>query len=315
MKKIVLAGILICIVFAWACNSEYPGFRKTDGGLYYKFHVTNKSAIRPSAGDILTVLMTYRTPDSIIFSSSDIPEPFRFPLDEPAFQGDIFEGLAMMHLGDSATFIVSADSLKVYGDLPMNLREAVVYFDVKLLSVQRKAEFEKEKERMQATERKALEKMQAVEDEAIAQYISDNNIRIQPSSSGLYVRWIKKGRGGFAVSGQVVEIHYKARFLDGEKIFASRDEAGESIFFELGSGFEIAAVEEALLLMNPGSHASLIVPSKLAYGNSGIRGAVPPYSPLLFDLELVAVYDKQAYKGKMEQLEILKISEYLKKTN
>jgi hypothetical protein len=46
--------------------------------------------------------------------------------------------------------------------------------------------------------------------------------------------------------------------------------------------------DEALQLMNKGTKATLIIPSKLAYGEQGYS-VVPPFNPLVFDMELVDV--------------------------
>jgi FKBP-type peptidyl-prolyl cis-trans isomerase len=39
--------------------------------------------------------------------------------------------------------------------------------------------------------------------------------------------------------------------------------------------------------MNEGGKATLIIPSKLAYKDRGAGNTIPPYSPLVFDVELI----------------------------
>ena len=41
--------------------------------------------------------------------------------------------------------------------------------------------------------------------------------------------------------------------------------------------------------MNEGGKATLIIPSKLAYKDKGAGDVIPPFSPLVFDVELVEV--------------------------
>ena len=47
----------------------------------------------------------------------------------------------------------------------------------------------------------------------------------------------------------------------------------------------ITAWQEALAMMNPGSTATLLVPSRLAYGKNGYPGFIAPDTPLVFTFE------------------------------
>jgi FKBP-type peptidyl-prolyl cis-trans isomerase len=62
----------------------------------------------------------------------------------------------------------------------------------------------------------------------------------------------------------------------------------EPIEFTLGAGEVIPGWEEGIALMNEGGKATIIIPSKLAYGASA-NGKIAAYSPLVFDVELVKV--------------------------
>jgi len=49
---------------------------------------------------------------------------------------------------------------------------------------------------------------------------------------------------------------------------------------------------EGLMLMSEGSTYRLYIPSNLAYGKDGIQGIIPPYSTLIFDVELLEILDE-----------------------
>jgi len=51
------------------------------------------------------------------------------------------------------------------------------------------------------------------------------------------------------------------------------------------------------MLMSPGSVYKLYIPSKLAYGREGIQGVIPPYSTLIFLVELIQVVDQDSDDG------------------
>jgi FKBP-type peptidyl-prolyl cis-trans isomerase len=51
---------------------------------------------------------------------------------------------------------------------------------------------------------------------------------------------------------------------------------------------------EALQLMKTGSSWRLFIPAKLAYGEAGARGAIPPNATLIFEVELLSINDNAA---------------------
>lgn len=60
--------------------------------------------------------------------------------------------------------------------------------------------------------------------------------------------------------------------------------------FAIGVRQVIPGWDEGLLLLPKGSKAKLIIPSELGYGERGDgRGVIPPFAPLVFDIELIDV--------------------------
>jgi len=84
-----------------------------------------------------------------------------------------------------------------------------------------------------------------------------------------------------------VKVHYTGTLLNGTKFDSSRDR-NEPFEFTLGQGQVIKGWDEGIALMNVGGKATLVIPSTIAYGDRDM-GTIPPYSTLVFDVELMDV--------------------------
>jgi len=105
--------------------------------------------------------------------------------------------------------------------------------------------------------------------------------------SGLQYEVVQAGDGGERPTRESkVRTHYHGTFIDG-KVFDSSYERGQPAEFPVGG--VIAGWTEALQLMTRGAKWRLYVPYKLAYGAQGSPGGIPPYSTLIFDVELLDI--------------------------
>ena len=89
---------------------------------------------------------------------------------------------------------------------------------------------------------------------------------------------------GRTANGASVSVHYTGRFLD-DRVFDSSVQRGQPAAFRIGE--VIAGWNEALLAMKKGEKRLLVIPPELGYGERGYPGAIPPYSFLAFEVELL----------------------------
>ncbi len=299
MKYKNLAFLLLIATVAVSITgcSEHRGFKKTDDGLYYKIHVKSDDTTTLRTGMILTLNLKYSINDSVLFNSVDVPREFMLPLSEPTYKGDLYTGLAMLHPGDSASFITSADSffLKTVRMPSMPDSSFIgkeVIFDVKVISAKTQAQMEEEyKAKMEAAK--------TAEQTDLAAFIKNKNITVAPLPSGLYFIETKKGSGVKPKVGDYAKIHLIVSTVKGDTLHSSYDR-GEPLLWENGKDFDNKGVTEALSLMSKGSKASIIVPSALAFGEQGRGEMVPPYTTLVYDLEMVDVVSKAQYQKEQE---------------
>lgn len=103
--------------------------------------------------------------------------------------------------------------------------------------------------------------------------------------SGLQYKVLQAGEGEKPTATSTVTVHYEGRLLDGT-VFDSSYKRGETISFGLNQ--VIRGWTEGLQQMNPGSKYELYIPYNLAYGERGSGQQIPPYSTLIFVVELMS---------------------------
>ena len=104
--------------------------------------------------------------------------------------------------------------------------------------------------------------------------------------SGLQYEVLVEGNGKQPKATDRVQCHYEGTLIDGT-VFDSSIRRGEPAVF--GVSQVIAGWVEALQLMKEGAKWRLYIPQNMAYGAHGAGEQIPPYSALVFDVELIKV--------------------------
>ena len=104
--------------------------------------------------------------------------------------------------------------------------------------------------------------------------------------SGLQYEVITEGTGKKPAATDRVQCHYEGTLIDGT-VFDSSIRRGEPAVF--GVNQVIRGWVEALQLMQEGAKWRLYIPQDMAYGANGAGEMIPPYSALIFDVELIKV--------------------------
>lgn len=133
--------------------------------------------------------------------------------------------------------------------------------------------------------RSERQKALAVEGE---KYLEENRQRegVNSTETGLQFRVITQGEGPIPSRKDHVRVHYTGKLIDGT-VFDSSVARGEPAEFPV-SGV-IAGWIEALTLMPVGSKWELAIPYNLAYGERGAGASIPPFSTLIFEVELLEI--------------------------
>ena len=206
------------------------------------------------------------------------------------FLGEGFtEAIGMVPEGGTMRFVIpSALAYDSAGYEQYILPYTPLVVRLKMNRVMDKAAYEKRQAALEAEREAERERMMALESKTIADYISANGITEAPTETGLYILQQEEGEGDVAQWGDEVGVHYVLKNLDDEQLESSYD-YDRPMYFKIGGGEMIPAIEEAVMTMAPGAKVTLITPSALAFGEVDLGETLPPYSPLKIELELVEV--------------------------
>ena len=124
--------------------------------------------------------------------------------------------------------------------------------------------------------------------EAGEKYLTENAKKdgVITLPSGLQYQVLKEGNGKKPSAKDSVKCHYEGFLIDGT-VFDSSVQRGEPAVFGLQQ--VIAGWTEGLQLMQEGAKYRFFIPYRLAYGEGGAGGSIPPYAALIFDVELIQV--------------------------
>jgi peptidylprolyl isomerase len=108
---------------------------------------------------------------------------------------------------------------------------------------------------------------------------------------------IEPGKGAEAVAGKTVVLHYRGKFLNGVQFDSSydrenpetREKVAVPIEWTVGSEEMIKGFDDGVKGMKVGGKRRVIVPHQLAYGPEGKMPLIPPFTTLVFELELLEV--------------------------
>ncbi len=218
--------------------------QQTASGVYYVVLDTQESTRSPERGDLLTLNIEGGYLDGSTITTEN--PIVRFP-----YQADIIN----IQVEDVLSLFKEGDKVKIF----ISNGNPVVFYDIEIQKIRS-------------------------EDEQIADYITENELEVEVTNSGLHYVIEEEGTGNNPIQGNFVRVNYRLFDMQ-NRLLDSSNSAGFS--FTLGSGV-ITGFSEAVALLKQGGAGRFILPSSIAYGIQGTR-SILPYSPLVFEIELISV--------------------------
>ena len=144
--------------------------------------------------------------------------------------------------------------------------------------------FQEQEKKQRAAAAERFKANKAAGEKYLADNANKDNVKVTPS--GLQYVVLKEGNGKKPKSTDTVVCHYEGTLIDGT-MFDSSIKRGEPASFALNQ--VIAGWTEGLQLMQEGAKFRFFIPYHLGYGERGAGPSIPPFSALVFDVELIEV--------------------------
>ncbi len=288
MNKLILT-LSLCFSFIVLAQAQ-DNVIKTPQGISIKV-VTNNQGNKIKLNDVITFDIVQKTDkDSVLFSSYKLGHPIKMQVRPSQNVGDLMDVFTRLAAKDSACVAIPSDSIFKGQESrrPTFLPKGCsVLVNLKVAKVQ--------------TQEEAINEIKTEETTAANKYIADNKLPLKTTPSGLKYLITQPSVKRKALAGDTLLVNYVGRTTNG-KVFDSSikteaEKAGlnqpgrnyEPLQVVVGTGAVIKGWDEGLLLLNEGAKAKFVIPSNLAYGQSGAGADIPPYSTLIFDVEIVKI--------------------------
>ncbi|PLK46217.1 MULTISPECIES: FKBP-type peptidyl-prolyl cis-trans isomerase [Emticicia] len=271
------SGLVLAASLLFSCD-QFKVTQDADGSKYQIHELGNGK--KAKEGDIVTFDLIVKAPNDTVFTNTyKRGEPIMMRLQKGAFKGSFENSLFHISEGDSATIFVSSDSLFIRAQQPMPAGVAKgsdMQFLVKVKKVQTMEDFEKAQQAKKNDEVKIMD-----------EYAKKNFPNATKTQYGMYRVVVKEGTGATITAGKSVKVEYTGKLITG-KVFDS-SVGKDPLELTVGQGMVIPGWEQALMMMKKGEKSIFFIPSNLAYGEQGAGGVIPPYSPLIFEMEIIDV--------------------------
>lgn len=301
-----LLTFLVLIFAIFACEKPRENDKneyKLPSGVIFQILERNPKAEKLKEGEyammhLISKVDTIEVDNSYQRALTDTSFRNGFPVLIKVEKGMPTEVLPFLQVGDSLKIKVSLDTLvKRYPYFDQFAQEMQtkgkknVYFEywVRITGKKTKEQIQKEAQLAEQKQQENLKKKELEEERKLEAYIKENKLEMQKTASGLYYKITKTApENPQAKAYDTVYVHYTGKFLDG-KVFDSSLNRKEPLQFVLGMGNVIKGWDEGIALLRKGEKAQLLIPSKLAYGTMGAGETIPPFSTLLFEVELIDI--------------------------
>ena len=232
---------------------------RDSSGLYFVKKVTNPQGAKAKVGDEVAVYYKMYSLDGVVIDSTETTarKPLRFTYGINYHLPGVERAISLMREGERMTLLLPfylAFGSVSYEQLPAY---SPVRVELELVQVR-------------------------TESQQIADYIKEKNYTVSETTpSGVRIIRQDAVTGNIIGNGNTVSVKYVGKLLSGKEFDKGTLSATP------GSKGLIPGFEEGVSRLRKGEKAILIFPSSLGYGAKGVGADIRPYTPLVFEIEVL----------------------------
>ena len=266
-------------------ENGYTSIEPTASGLYHVI-LNQGDGPQPESTDFIRISFTATLIDGTVFETSDEETaqssgifnedvfygPMKFQLVNLGSPVGLREGLLLMNEKGKSRFIIPSNLAFGSNDFGIIKPYSTLIYDVELLDV--------------------ISDPVAHEQGLLDAYLLDNEITGPPTSSGIYYIETEEGIGEQPLNTSVVTVHITGSLLDGRVFYSSKDSSTGPIDVDMAATNFLPAILEGIHKMKKNGKSMLVVPWDQGYGEEGSGdGVIPPFSTIIFDIELIEIFN------------------------
>jgi FKBP-type peptidyl-prolyl cis-trans isomerase FkpA len=282
MEKAFALAILASLTLFNVAFSQTQAFQTTDSGVLYRLY-SDKSGPLAEIGNYLKYNMREEVHAGVLLSSySNTPLYVRVqPIEHKYGISELFN---LVRNGDSVDVAMPVDSIRRHygGQLPSFFQpNDTLFYRIKILAVFTSIP------QMEADSAQEVARQRKRESVAIETYLAHEQVQIEKTTLGDYVRVDTIGHGPAISTGKQVALHYTCSALHYGKIVPSNQpgQVHAPLTIVIGKGQAVPGMEDGLRQFREGGKGTIYIPAFLAYDAAFGPGG-NTYENLRFEVEI-----------------------------
>lgn len=276
-----VALTIIAILVIASCTQKKAEYTKHPDNFYYKLISFANETNRNNQGYLAILNASYATQDDSVFwtSSIDFNDKFYVKVDPTESGSSIERFLLNSNEGDSACLLIPCSSFFkqqfVTNTIPDFCKnDSIIKVNLKITGL-----FSSEK----------YDSLQfawaAKENKLIKDYLKSNNIN-SFYIDGMNVYWLSgkpNPENMDQLKNKTISMSYKGYLLNGKQF----DESPANWTVNPSTPDQmLKGLNYVIKYLNTGENAKIILPSYLAFGEMGTGNIIPPFTPLLYEINI-----------------------------
>lgn len=291
-NRIVFFFLVLALCFSCKKQEQIDSYTRGDNGFYYKLLAIGDGNEMPHKDQVVVLEAVMKTQSDSVFwdTSHDAMSGLYVDLKSPLLLGSCNHYFLNMVEGDSASFLIKPSVFfKNYFDTIVPdfcKNDSLVRLNVKLNQIISKSEYD-ELKRLATTGSNEIEDTELQELQIIESYLLQHYKFVKADGNGIYTLQKTTTNLEKVAYGKKVKLAYQGSFLDGKPV----DREEQTIECIYGTPDQlIKGLNIVIGALKKGETTKIIVPSRLAFGESGSsNGSIPPYTSLVYNIKIIDI--------------------------